>query len=43
MSTKHKGLKGLMWKLSIRSAYKKADLIIAISKGVQLDLVKNSQ
>jgi len=41
MSTKHKGLKGLMWKFSIRFAYKKADLIIAISKGVKLDLVKN--
>lgn len=41
MSTKHKGFKGFIWKMSFKFAYRKADLIIAISEGVKKDLINN--
>lgn len=42
MSTKHKnGIKSCFWKMTIKLMYKRADMIIAVSKEIKKDLIKN--
>lgn len=42
MTTKHKnGLKGFLWRLSLKYLYNRSDLIVAVSKEIKRDLIKN--